>query len=318
MEMTKLFENVISRRKSFLPLALVSALFFFCSGSVALAQDNLGEMFCSAYENARPFGNLFVWIAYVCGALAAMRGIYFLRAHSEDPRNVRLVVPLSYLGGAACLLAIPSFIAAIEDTLYEPEGNGLEECSAGAVSAAEGLDEMLQGFIENIKEPLLSVIAVTAALCGLYMIVNGVLKASKYGTDPKTYSIHNIIVSIGFGSILLTVGTSLEEILESLFGDRNITESTAISWATLSTMIGEDVSQSFIDSVNAALTFVQLIGAISFVRGWLIMKKVMEGGASGNVTLSAGLTHILGGCLALNIYAFLLLMDATFGLNLLG
>ena len=298
-------------------MAIVSALFFFSSGSMAFAQDNLGEMFCSAFENTLPFGDLFVWVAYVCGAMAAMRGIYFLRAHSEDPRSVRLAVPLCYLGGAACLLSIPAFIAAIEETLYHLEGNeGMGECAAGAVSEAEGLDEMLTSFIDNIKEPLLSLIAITAGLCGLYMIINGVLKASRHGTDPKAYSIQNILVSLGFGCILFTVGTSLQQMLASLFGEDEITESTAISWATLGAMIGEDVSQQFIDSVNAALTFVQLIGAISFVRGWLIMKKVMEGG--GNVTLAQGLTHIIGGCLALNIYAFLLLMDATFGLNLLG
>jgi intracellular multiplication protein IcmC len=68
-------------------------------------------------------------------------------------------------------------------------------------------------------------------------------------------------------------------------------------------------------AVNSALTFVQVIGVIAFVRGWLILKKVVEG--SGNVSLAQGLTHILGGVLAINIFQFLLIMDHTFGLNLL-
>ena len=41
------------------------------------------------------------------------------------------------------------------------------------------------------------------------MIVRGLVKASKYGFDPKTHSVNSIVSCIVFGAILMTVGANL-------------------------------------------------------------------------------------------------------------
>jgi intracellular multiplication protein IcmC len=45
--------------------------------------------------------------------------------------------------------------------------------------------------------------------------------------------------------------------------------------------------------------FVKLIGLIAAVRGFLIFKKLGEGG--GQAGVGVGLTHVLGGAMAVNI-----------------
>jgi hypothetical protein len=72
----------------------------------------------------------------------------------------------------------------------------------------------------------------------------------------------------------------------------------------------------FSNAIEAALTFFQLIGMIAFVRGWMIMKSASEG--TGNATMAQGITHIIGGVCALNIFQFLHVFDYTFGTNLLS
>jgi len=104
--------------------------------------------------------------------------------------------------------------------------------------------------------------------------------------------------------------------LGSLFGTgTTITSPNTLTWSGLEQLTG-GATQQFKTAVAAALTFVQLIGVIAFVRGWLMMKKFVEG--AGNISFAQALTHILGGCLAINIAAFLKILDTTFGTNLLN
>ncbi|MFA4995353.1 MAG: hypothetical protein WC521_08650 [Bdellovibrionales bacterium] len=285
------------------------------------AAETFGEVLCHAFINARSFGFIFELVAYCAGVLAALKGVYHLKLHADNPASNKLGVGLMYLFGSMGLLALPDVISTLEQSIvgYTAKtsggGSGLVCGNIGPVSAAEGLDQVVTNFVLNFKEPLTNVASLVAILAGLFMIVNGLIKASKYGTDPKTYSMHSILTNLGFGAILMTIGEMLPMMVHTVFGTEEISKSDTLQWDKLGALIGGDgVSEKFIMAVNSALTFVQVIGAIAFVRGWLILKKVVEG--SGNVSLAQGLTHILGGVLAINIFGFLRIMDKTFGINL--
>ena len=314
-----MFKNNILKRTSHAALAVTAAAFWLGSAHAALADaSSLGDVFCNGFANAKPFGLIFQWVAYLAGIVAGIQGIHHARLHTEDPRNHPLHRALMLWFGGMCLLALPSFISTIAESLFSSgmAGGGTLACGVdGSGSGGTGLDGMLSGFVDNINHPLQSVVSLVAFLSGLFMMVRGLMKASKYGFDPKTHSVHSILTHIGFGALLMALGDNLDMMLGSLFASTSISGGSVISWGGLSTLAG-GVSSQFTTAVNAALTFVQLIGCIAFVRGWLIMKKVVEGG-HGNVTLAQGITHILGGVLAINIGGFLLLMDTTFGTNLL-
>ena len=314
-----MFKNNILKNTSFTALSVMAVALWLGSAHAALADaSTLGDVLCSGFTNAKPFGKVLQWIAYAAGAVAGVQGIHHARLHTEDPRNHPLHRALMLWFGAMCLLALPSVVTTVAMSLYGGSltGGSLGCGAGGAGGGGTGLDGMMSGFIDNIKNPIQSVVALTAFLSGLFMMVRGLMKASKFGFDPKANSVHSVLTHIGFGALLMTIGDNLDMMLESVFGNHDKSGGSVISWGGLSALSG-GVSSQFTTAVNAALTFVQLIGCIAFVRGWLIMKKVVEGG-HGNVTMAQGITHILGGVLAINIGGFLLLMDTTFGTGLLN
>lgn len=65
------------------------------------------------------------------------------------------------------------------------------------------------------------------------------------------------------------------------------------------------------ESTRAAIGMVQLIGLIAFVRGWLYIARAGDQG--GQPVVGKGLTHIIGGVLAINILQFKDVLWATFG-----
>lgn len=311
-----LSKNVFSADRFVLVSGLAVAA-WFGSGGVAFAQT-LGELLCNGYLNARPFGDLFAWVAYMAGSVAVLRGVFNLKGTIDNP-NKGLTMPLCYLAGGAALLALPGVVGTVETTLFEDVNAYVpRHCLAGPASGGGSLDEMMVSFVNNIRGPLSLVCSIIAILAGLYMSVNGLMSASKYGTDSKAHSLHKILTNLGFGAMLIAFGSNLQTMLQTVFGgDGEYEGDVDIAWAGLAAALGADaVNARFIAAVNAALMFVQLIGLMAFVRGWLILKKVVEG-TSGNATMAQGLTHILGGCLCINIEAFLTAMQNTFGLNLL-
>jgi hypothetical protein len=314
-----LFNKSIS--KSVSPSAFLGLTVAFLLGSAGLGMaQTLGDMVCTASSNTGPFfGPVISAIAYVAGAFFTVQGIHHLRGHSESPQNYPLHRALMLLAGAALLLVAPSTVSTIISSLYTTAAGGggnAGNCAAGAVSGGPGLDAVMASFVGNIKAPIQAFSSGIAIACGFFLIVRGLVKASKYGFDPKTHSVNSILSSIIFGALLMTVGDNLNYILTSVFGTSTITTATqgsVLSWAFVAA-VGQGSAQ-FANGIAAALGFVQIIGIIAFIRGWLVLKKAVDGG--GQATLAQGITHIIGGVLAVNIMTFLQIMDTTFGTNLL-
>jgi len=320
-----LFHMNFFKKSSLLALAALVPVFLFGLMPPALAQylypavqaATLGGVFYNICANAAIFGPLLSWISYAGGAFFVVQGVHHFRLHSERPANAPLTTPLMLWFGAMCLLALPSVVGVLITSINFSFWGNFLVCTlptgigAGPGGAGTGtsLDEMMINFIADIKFPLLGLISMISIASGLYMIVRGLFKASKYGFDPKTHAMHLILINMLFGAILMTIGSNMYTITNSVFGPSPLPPGSVIQWSSLG-----DVSPEFALAVQAALQFVQIIGAIAFVRGWMILKKVAEG--NGQTTLAQGLTHILGGVLAINIFYFLTILDTTFHTHL--
>ena len=293
-------------------------------GAATMPAASLGGVFYNICANTYYLNPLLTWISYAAGAFFAIQGVHYLRLHSDNPREHKLHTPLMLFMGAMGLLVLPSVVGTLITSLNLPIFGGFLICmppgvGAGATMggtgscAGGGLDCMMINFISDIRTPILSLISMISAVTGLYMIVHGLFKASKYGFDPKTHAMHFILINMVFGALLIAIGGNLYTITSSVFGPTMVLPGSVIQWASLGA-----VSPEFANAVQAALQFVQIIGTIAFVRGWIILKKVAETGGGGQATLAQGLTHILGGTLAINIFLFLTIMDTTFGTQLLN
>lgn len=309
-----MFKNVFTKYTNAAAIALLTATAYFALGGTADAAS-MGDLFCNAFTNTKAFAFIFQYAAYVAGVFCVVRGIHHLRLHTDRPTENSLARPLMLWLGGACLLALPSVIDCVIASIYGASASGgALVCGApGMTGGASTLDVMLANFVGNIKAPLISLVSLIAIVAGLFMVVNGLVKASKHGIDARTYSVHSILTNIVFGALLMTIGDNLNVMLASVFGDTTLGTSSVINWSYAASLAG-GASAQFQTAVTAALTFVQIIGVIAFVRGWLVMKKVVEGG--GNVTMAQGITHIVGGVLAINVFSFLEIMNSTFGTQL--
>ena len=98
----------------------------------------------------------------------------------------------------------------------------------------------------------------------------------------------------------------------SMFGDSNVA-----TFAMLETSTGDVVlDQHVLAMISTVLVFMTIIGYISFMRGFFIIKDVAEG--SGQASLMAGVTHIFGGALAVNLGPLLNAVQSTLGLSSFG
>jgi hypothetical protein len=286
----------------------------------AAQAQTLGEMMCSVSNNIQPFRMIFVGIAYIGGALMLGTGFFQLAFYTDvmnQGRQYGISRPKGYLVAGAAMLALPSFLSYMMNSIGLSGagigGNGLSATGCYAPVAAgggDGLDGLMRNLTTNIAGPIVHLFSVISFLSGIYMVIRGLIKGSKFGQDAKA-TVGTIAANIVIGTILFTIGSSLDTIMATVFGDGNISGSGSVV-----SFIGYNFGAGtgpFQDGVTAALAFVQMIGMIAFIRGWLILKDAVEG--LGQKTVAQGLTHILGGVLAINIYRFLDVMDWTFGTN---
>jgi hypothetical protein len=68
--------------------------------------------------------------------------------------------------------------------------------------------------------------------------------------------------------------------------------------------------------ITAVIAFVFIIGWVSFIRGFFIIRNVAEG--TGQASMMAGLTHVFGGAIAVNLGPMMNAVQATLGLDGFG
>ncbi len=306
-------------------VAFLAALGWPHPAAAQILATTLGDMVCNAANELGPFTYLLDGVAYLAGAVFVGQGLMHLKGNPENPNNHPMHKALAHLTFGAFLLALPNFASTLVNSLFFiNDGGGMSSCGnylepdngGGDV----GLDVLLSNLVNNIADPLDFLVSCSAIIGGILLLVRGLIKGAKYGQDPKANSPTHIIANLLIGTLLIIVGQSFSVVMTSLFGFGAggmlgmIGGNDAVTAWTSNWDV--DVSQQFITAIVAALTFIQLIGMIAFVRGWWIVKTAIEGG--GQATMAQGFTHIIGGVLAINIYYFLQVMDATFGAGLLS
>jgi hypothetical protein len=282
----------------------------------------LGDVVCNVATNIYTgpgwsIADLISGIAYIAGAILIGYGLTGLKDSAQDSSKTPVYQAIARLVGGAALLSLPGMTAWLIQTFFGfSGGDGLVGC--GDIYQPQGgdnisLDQLLINLVYNIKDPFTWMMSIGAFTFGVFLIFRGLVKAAKYGTDPKAYSIPNILIHLVVGTLLITVGQSLGMILFTLFGTDTINPSSDVySWNFIQQL---NASEQFTTALIAALTFFQLIGIIAFIRGWIIIKNAVEG--NGQATMAQGFTHVIGGVCAINIYGFLEIIDSTFGTGML-
>lgn len=167
---------------------------------------------------------------------------------------------------------------------------GITGCS---VSVSDSANVMVN--LSRTYPQLQKLITGSAFLIAIGLIMRAIYYLKIYG-EMRTMmaSQGNLKVPLIYlfvAAMLIYLPTTLHSMMLSSFGT---TEITPLSYNN------SQIKGLSLQATNAILGFVQIIGLISFVRGWTIIAKAAQGSAQG-ATFGKGATHILGGVLAINI-----------------
>jgi len=160
-----------------------------------------------------------------------------------------------------------------------------------------------------LVEPFMYLITAAAYLCGIWLMALAVAQFKKVA-DYRSMMYHPVEFK---GPIMqLVVGISLIY-LPTIF--KAVTHT---AWGTLDIMRYDDPpydSNEFDDVIAVCFNVLKLIGVFGFLRGLFILSKVGAGNTQQGGVAKA-LIHMGGGVVAYHLYAFLVLVEATLGIEI--
>ena len=167
-------------------------------------------------------------------------------------------------------------------------------CSNDWPNASSVTIEQMIINIANVMPSLLAMFTAGAYILGLLLVLKGVYKLREYGEMRTSMSSQTnlwaAIITLVMGSMLIFFVSSYQIGLTTLFGD---------NWQdTLSYPSGTGSTDALVSSV---VLIMQVIGVIAFIRGILLLNSAGGHNAQPG-SIGKGLTFIIGGLLAINIY----------------
>ncbi len=156
--------------------------------------------------------------------------------------------------------------------------------------------------------PLQQLITATAYLLGVAFGMKGIYSLKVYGEARTMMASHASIKTpltyLLVAVVFLWLPTAVEVALDTFLGYDSVLGYEALSGPT-------SIKNS--EAGRAILGFVQLVGLVAFIRGWIIIAKSSAQGAQGG--MGKGISHILGGVLAFNIVGTMNIIEASLGIS---
>lgn len=164
--------------------------------------------------------------------------------------------------------------------------------------------------IDNNLKGITQFITALFYIVGLSLAFGAVLRLKKFGQRTSFMHVEagllGPVAQLLIGVALVYSPTLLKTINMTFWQTPNF--ENVLSW-----QLSMPNSQ-YLDIIKPIVGIIQLVGAIAFLRGWIILSKASNQGAQpGSIT--KGVIHIIGGVLALNITRTISIVMNTFGLS---
>ena len=157
-------------------------------------------------------------------------------------------------------------------------------------------------------DPIKNFLIVLCYAIGVGLSIAAVMKLKKYGTRTAFMSVEMSMVGpflqFFIGVALFYMPYFISAINLTIFTSSGVM--SELSYTTNSTDY-----QTYVEPI---LGIIQIIGIIAFMRGWLLLAKATNPGQQPGA-ISKGVTHIIGGILAVNIRTFITVIYQTLGLT---
>ena len=274
----------------------------------------LGSVICNTMESFEDFPGLMSAFCYLFGLVLGFFGILKVREHVSNPEHVSIWEPIKRFIAGGAFFALPIVIEAAYITITAGVDLSVDETGWAGITSGTGLDAMMANLVTDIWVPMGFAIAGFCYLAGIALIIIGISRLLKSAQDgPRGPGGFGTLMTFLVGGALLSFDSMAGAFEGSMFGSGNITTYANIGFAAAMTAPEIAHTQAVI---SAVLAFMMIVGWISFVRGWFIIRDVAEG--NHGASLMAGMTHVFGGALAINLGPLLNAVQSTLGLTGLG
>ena len=296
-----------------------------CDSPVSGATATLGDVVCHSWLSSWGIVSFLSALSYILGLIFGVWALVKIRAHVIDPRQATLWDGVSRLYASGAFFALPAIAAVLQLSLIPDNAAALQNTRAAsnttfrsdgtsACSTTNGLDEAMACFMRDMLGPVHVGLNFFAFVAGLIFIMIGISRLIKTAQEgARGPGGLGTITTFVTGGILLSATTILRALSTSFFGSP---VTTTIAELTYTTGMSVAETQAVYNIIDAVLKFMIVVGMISFVRGIFIMRDVAEG--SQQASAMAGLTHIIGGALAVNLGPLLNAVQQTLGITAFG
>ncbi len=176
-------------------------------------------------------------------------------------------------------------------------------------SAGTSID--VSNMLDQIRKQIPQLIRFVVALsyvCGIFLMVAGVMKLKAYGQQTVMSSSH---ASFGPCMTYIAVGTALT-FFPSLLNMATATFMGIGGGDAIYSYTGSSSGFGFAGLTSVLIGIIKLVGFIAFFKGWMILSKLgSHNGGQGVV--GKGVVHILAGVFAVNIMTTWEVLRASFG-----
>ncbi|MEE9452433.1 MAG: type IV secretion protein IcmC [Gammaproteobacteria bacterium] len=171
------------------------------------------------------------------------------------------------------------------------------------------ITQMLISLGESI-DPIERLVRAFAYVIGVSFILKAIYHLKVYGearamSATQGGGMKEPLSYLFVGALFVYLPSMLEMMMLTVFGTEGV---TPLSYQTN--------SRTTTQFAYAALRLMQLIGWISFIRGWMILAKSSSQGASSQgIRFGKGISHVVAGLLAINIVGTTNMIGSTLGLG---
>lgn len=156
--------------------------------------------------------------------------------------------------------------------------------------------------------PIWRLVTGLSYLLGIGFLMRAIYSLKIYG-DQRTQmsanpSIKTPLIFFVVGGALLYLPSTKAVVMETIFAYSN---PMPLSYVSEVPLVSTQV-------VAIVMQIIQLVGMISFIRGFLILSHAVSQTHSSQHTFGKAMTHIIGGILAINIEGTKQVVQATFGI----
>lgn len=283
------------------------------NGGESCATGTLGGMICNIMATSTSGVGIITGFAYIAGLICGFLGILKLRQHVESPNQVEIWDPIKRFVAGGAFFSLPYIANVVRRTIEGASSTVAQDTGFNGTSSGVGLDAMIVALMSNIGAPSMWIIGWFGWIAGLIFVFIGISRLMQTEQQgPKGPTGIGTVTTFLIAGCLFSLNSIVSFLNGSVFNTNQI--------ATNGTLRYTDGLAGAADHIHAVISaiimFSIVIGWVSLVRGLFIVRGVSEGNSQ--ASMMAGITHLIGGILAVNLGSVIMAVQNTLGIAQYG